>query len=195
MNRSSGARYSGFAVVEKGKQAFADLSFLARAVDKDPFRQLWRYAIMFKGNAANATDGKRLHRITMFERSMEDDYGITDGNWQVMKANKNVLWLAKLVDIGPDIDPYKVDPTGDPAFTIEFEGMTPTRDTTRNDGAYVDFVTAFPTRAYIQRSYLMDIGAGRWRVNWYSEGKAMTFVQDRRFAMVMPFSKGQDGKW
>jgi hypothetical protein len=134
---------------------------------------------------ANATDGRRLHRIEVPKDKKNNTPIIPDGDYFVLVRRKSCVIIAKNMDEKikfPDMG--KFIPSADPVkkTTIGEEYRTPV------DLSATKLIVEFgPKFGVIDREYLKEL-KGVWEVQIFNNETpgAVMFTQSKKMALIMP---------
>jgi hypothetical protein len=171
-----------------------EIGFLAKALSDDetrPFMQHIHIEMSEKKEGAflgAATDGRRLHIVDPL--SCIDGLGLAPGEWRRLKADRcrRIAWIAKIAekDAGQFPAWRRVIPTGEPAYTTQFNGLS--LDRRRFDSCgLVKFIREFPEPTVINLTYLADLGTDdEWDVSYRGNTKALVFESGNIKAVIMP---------
>ena len=177
-----------------GGTAVDDLNFLVKARSDDETRHnmLFLYVEEEEDNLIGiCTDGKRLHVLRELHPILVDK-GVDAGFWHIVKAQKNCVQLAKIIEPSDMVFPgwRKIIPIEKPVLTTEFNGID-IRKIRRETYSkrLVTLFRAFPEATSVNVSFLSDLGITyNYAVKWFGANRVMVFESGKREAYIMPMS-------
>jgi hypothetical protein len=163
-----------------------EFTFLSKAICKDETRY-FLMCIHIEDKKLITTDGKRIHisDLSNFEADKKEEPFPDDGNYKLLRLTRRLVWLCKIEEMERSFPDWEevVPSTKKSKYILTY--FPTCRDGTGL--AFSKLVNNCGEPIPINFDFIVDLGVKEYIFYYNEVDKAMTFKNDIRTAVIMPF--------